>query len=56
MVQDMKRSYAIDLPFEIPFDLLAMTLLVGGVIALVASAYPSRAAIRTPIVEALRFE
>jgi putative ABC transport system permease protein len=56
MVADMERAYAFSFPFEIPFDLMAITLVVGGVIALVAGAYPSRAALRTPIIEALRYE
>ncbi|MGH2755391.1 MAG: FtsX-like permease family protein [Actinomycetota bacterium] len=56
MVGDMKRAYAFSFPFELPYDLMALTLVVGGVIALGAGAYPSRAALRTPIVEALRFE
>ena len=56
MVSDMERAYNFSFPFEIPLDLMAITLVVGGVIALVAGAFPSRAALRTPIVEALRYE
>jgi putative ABC transport system permease protein len=56
MVKDMELHYAFSFPFEVPFDLMAITLVVGGFIALLAGAYPSRAALRTPIVESLRFE
>jgi putative ABC transport system permease protein len=56
MVGDMERAYYFSFPFEIPVDLMAVTLAVGGAISLVAGAYPSRAALRTPIVEALRYE
>jgi putative ABC transport system permease protein len=56
MVSEMQHAYAISLPFQIPFDLMALTLGVGGTIALVAGAYPSRTALRMPIVEALRYE
>ncbi|HEU4480683.1 MAG TPA: ABC transporter permease, partial [Actinomycetota bacterium] len=56
MVEDMERAYAFSFPFEVPVDLMAITLVVGGAIALAAAVAPSRTALRTPIVEALRFE
>lgn len=56
MIAEMQHAYAFSFPFEIPLALMVFTLVLGGLIALLAGVHPSRSAIRTPIVEALRYE
>jgi putative ABC transport system permease protein len=56
MVLNVESAYSFVVPFELPAALMGITLALGLVISIVAGAYPSRAAFRTPIIEALRAE
>ncbi|MGH2729955.1 MAG: ABC transporter permease, partial [Actinomycetota bacterium] len=56
MVKDMEFTFAFAIPFEPSWNLVALAMVVGTVIAGLAGSYPSREAARVPIIEALRYE
>jgi putative ABC transport system permease protein len=56
MVKGMGSAYAVDVPFQPSWTLVALALTVGTAIAVVAGLYPSRTAVRVPIIESLRYE
>jgi putative ABC transport system permease protein len=56
MVKGMGSAYAFDVPFRPSWVLVALALTVGTAIAAVAGLYPSRTAVRVPIIESLRYE
>jgi putative ABC transport system permease protein len=56
MVKGMGSAYAVDVPFQPSWTLVALALTVGTAIAAVAGLYPSRTAVRVPIIESLRYE
>ena len=56
MTQAMEAEFSWHIPFQLPLALI-LTSLVGGVIlAAAAGLLPSRLAVRTPIIESLRYE
>jgi putative ABC transport system permease protein len=56
MVKDMEFTFAFAIPFEPSWNLVALALVMGTIIAGLAGSYPSREAARVPIIEALRYE
>jgi putative ABC transport system permease protein len=56
MVKDMEFTFAFAISFQPSWNLVALALVLGTVIAGLAGSYPSREAARTPIIEALRYE
>jgi putative ABC transport system permease protein len=56
MTRTMAAQFVWRIPFELPVG-LALAGIAGGVaIAAAAGLFPSRAAVRTPVIEALRYE
>jgi putative ABC transport system permease protein len=56
MTQLMEAQYAWRLPYHAPLGLIALSVVAGMLIAIVAGALPSRMAVRAPIIESLRYE
>jgi putative ABC transport system permease protein len=56
MIQGMRAGFAWIIPFRPPVGLLVLVVLGGAALAAVAGSYPRRLAVRTPIIEALRYE
>jgi putative ABC transport system permease protein len=56
MTQSLEAQFSWQVPFEIPFVQVVVAITGGVVLAAVAGWLPSRLAVRSPIVEALRYE
>ena len=56
MTKAMQAQYAWEIPFAIPWLLIALSLGAGVAVAAAAGAIPSRLAVRTRIIESLRYE
>ena len=56
MTRLMEAQYSWRVPFELPIALIAAAVVGGIVIATLAGLAPSRAAVRAPIIESLRYE
>ena len=56
MIQGMRAGFAWIIPFRPPVVQLALVIFGGAALAAAAGSYPRRLAVRTPIIEALRYE
>ncbi len=56
MTRLMEAQYAWLIPYQAPFGLIALAVLAGIGIAVVAGLLPTRLAVRSPIIESLRYE
>ena len=56
MTKAMEAQFAWRVPFETPWALIAMSVGLGVIVAAGAGAIPSRLAVRTRIIESLRYE
>lgn len=56
MTQAMEAEFSWHIPFHLPLGLIAASLLGGVILAAAAGLLPSRLAVRTPIIESLRYE
>ncbi|MDQ3645617.1 MAG: ABC transporter permease [Actinomycetota bacterium] len=56
MLQGMVTMYAFTIPFEPSWSLAAVAFTVGVVLAALAGLYPTRMAVKVPIIESLRYE
>jgi putative ABC transport system permease protein len=56
MTQAMEAEFSWRVPFHLPLTSLALALVGATVLAALAGLLPSRLAVRTPIIESLRYE
>ena len=56
MTKAMEAQFAWNVPFQMPWALIALSIGLGVVVAAGAGAIPSRLAVRTRIIESLRYE
>lgn len=56
MLDDMSELFSFSIPYEVPWVLVGVAFVVGMGLAGLAGLYPTRTAVRTPIIEALRYE
>ena len=56
MTQAMEAEFAWRVPFEAPWALMVASLAIGIVVSAAAGLFPSRLAVRAPIIESLRYE
>ena len=56
MTKAMQAQFAWEIAFKTPWLLIALSLVLGILVAAVAGAIPSRLAVRTRIIESLRYE
>ena len=56
MTQAMEAEFSWHIPFDLPLGLIGASLLGGIILAAAAGLLPSRLAVRTPIIESLRYE
>jgi putative ABC transport system permease protein len=56
MIRGMQAAFAWRVPFRTPVSLILFAIAGGAVLAAAAGSYPRRLAVRTPIIEALRYE
>jgi putative ABC transport system permease protein len=56
MTQAMEAEFSWRVPFEVPVASLALAVVGATVLAALAGLLPSRLAVRTPIIESLRYE
>ena len=56
MTQAMEAEFSWRVPFEAPWALMVVSLLLGVVVSAAAGLFPSRLAVRAPIIESLRYE
>jgi putative ABC transport system permease protein len=56
MTKAMEAQFAWQVPFRTPWALIAMSVGLGVIVAAGAGAIPSRLAVRTRIIESLRYE
>ena len=56
MTKAMEAQFAWQVPFQVPWLLIAISVGLGVLVAAAAGAIPSRLAVRTRIIESLRYE
>lgn len=56
MTQAMEAEFSWRVPFEAPWALMVLSLLIGVAVSAAAGLFPSRLAVRAPIIESLRYE
>jgi putative ABC transport system permease protein len=56
MTQAMEAEFSWNVPFQAPWLLIALSIAIGIVVSAAAGLFPSRLAVRAPIIESLRYE